>query len=95
MDVLARGEDLPQHVLAGDVGEDAQLDLVVVGGEQAHARARRRSRRGPGRPISERIGMFWRFGLVLESRPVVVATWLKVVWMRPVSGSIRPGSASR
>ena len=35
--------------------------------------------------------MFWRFGLVLESRPVVVATWLKVVWMRPVSGSIRPG----
>ena len=26
--------------------------------------------------------MFCRFGLVLESRPVVVATWLKVVWMR-------------
>ena len=25
--------------------------------------------------------MFWRFGLVLERRPVVVATWLKVVWM--------------
>ena len=39
--------------------------------------------------------MFWRFGLVLESRPVVVATWLKVVWMRPVSASISSGSESR
>src|SRR6476661_2060632 len=26
-----------------------------------------------GLPISERIGMFWRFGLTLERRPVVVA----------------------
>ena len=41
-----------------------------------------------GRPISERIGMFCRFGLMLESRPVAVRTWLKVVWIRPVSGSI-------
>jgi hypothetical protein len=38
--------------------------------------------------------MFWRFGLVEESRPVVVATWLKVVWMRP-SSAISAGSASR
>ena len=30
--------------------------------------------------------MFCRFGLVLERRPVVVAAWLKVVWMRPVLG---------
>ena len=30
--------------------------------------------------------MFCRFGLVLESRPVVGAAWLKVVWTRPVLG---------
>ena len=36
-----------------------------------------------GRPISERIGMFCRFGLTLESRPVAAATWLNVVWIRP------------
>ena len=35
--------------------------------------------------------MFWRFGLVLDRRPVAAATWLKVVWMRPVSGSISVG----
>jgi hypothetical protein len=39
--------------------------------------------------------MFCRFGLVLESRPVVVAAWLKVVWMRFVFGSIRSGRVSR
>ena len=39
--------------------------------------------------------MFCRFGLTLDSRPVVVATWLNVVWMRPVSGSISSGSESR
>ena len=33
--VLAALEDLLQHLLAGDVGEDAQLDLRVVGGDQA------------------------------------------------------------
>ena len=35
--------------------------------------------------------MFCRFGLVLESRPVAARTWLKVVWMRPSSGSIELG----
>ena len=35
--------------------------------------------------------MFCRFGLVLESRPVAAVVWLKVVWMRPVAGSIRSG----
>ena len=39
--------------------------------------------------------MFWRFGFVLESRPVAARTWLKVVWIRPSSGSISPGSESR
>ena len=35
--VLAAQEDVAQHLLVGDVGEDAQLDLAVVGGEQAGA----------------------------------------------------------
>ena len=38
MDVLAGGEDLAQDVLAGDVGEHPQLDLVVVAGQQPVAR---------------------------------------------------------
>ena len=94
MDVVAGAEDLLQHLLVGDVGEDPQLDLAVVGGEQAGARSATKQAR-IGRPISVRIGMFWRFGLVLESRPVAVAVWLKVVWTRPVSGSIRSGRESR
>ena len=43
-----------------------------------------------GRPRSERIGMFCRFGLVLESRPVAARTWLKVVWIRPSLGIDQP-----
>ena len=35
--VLAALEDLLQHVLAGDVGEDPQLDLRVVGRDQRGA----------------------------------------------------------
>jgi hypothetical protein len=38
--------------------------------------------------------MFWRFGSVLESRPVVVAVWLKVVCSRERE-STSSGSASR
>ena len=37
MDVVAGAEDLLQHLLVGDVGEDPQLDLAVVGREQAGA----------------------------------------------------------
>src|SRR6185312_15673898 len=47
------------------------------------------------RPSSLRIGMFWRFGFVLDRRPVVVAVWLKVVCSRPVLGRMSSGSASR
>ena len=47
------------------------------------------------RPSSVRIGMFCRLGLVLDSRPVVVAVWLKVVCSRPVASEIRAGSESR
>ena len=37
MDVVAGPEDLLQHLLVGDVGEHPQLDLAVVGREQAGA----------------------------------------------------------
>ena len=42
-----------------------------------------------------RTGMFCRFGLELESRPVAATSWLKVVCSRPVAGSSRAGSGSR
>ena len=42
VDVLAARERLAQPRLARDVREDPQLDLAVVGGEQAMARPRRR-----------------------------------------------------
>ena len=38
VDVLAGAEDPLQHSLVGDVGEDPQLDLAVVGGDAAVAR---------------------------------------------------------
>ena len=37
MDVLTAGECLTQHRLAGDVREDAQLDLAVVGRQESRA----------------------------------------------------------
>ena len=46
------------------------------------------------RPISVRIGMFWRLGLLLESRPVAAPAWLNDVCRRPVSGSISFGRTS-
>ena len=49
--------------------------------------------RRSSRPPDVRTGMFWRFGDSLEMRPVVVASWLKVAWMRP-SSRTSGGSAS-
>ena len=46
-------------------------------------------------PSSVRIGIDWRFGLVVESRPVEATVWLIVVWRRPVCSSIRAGSGRR
>ena len=45
------------------------------------------------RPADVRTGTFCRFGASLEMRPVVVASWLKVAWMRP-SACTSGGSAS-
>jgi hypothetical protein len=46
------------------------------------------------RPSSVRTGMFWRFGLLDESRPVAATSWLNEVWMRPVAGLTSVGSES-
>ena len=46
------------------------------------------------RPISVRIGMFCRFGSLLDSRPVAATAWLNDVCTRPVSGLTSCGSAS-
>ena len=48
------------------------------------------------RPTSVRTGMFWRLGSELESRPVAVAAWWKVVCSRPSAvdqrQAARPGT---
>ena len=45
-------------------------------------------------PLSVLIGMFWRFGFDELSLPVAVWAWLKVVWIYPVTGEIKPGNGS-
>ena len=94
MDVLvvARTRRCSDRVL-GDVREQPQLDLAVVGGDELVARL---GDEGAAdlRPSSVRMGMFWRFGSVEDSRPVAVAAWWKVVWMRP-SCATSAGSVSR
>ena len=38
--------------------------------------------------------MFWRFGLLDDSRPVAATAWLNDVCSRPVAGFTSAGSAS-
>ena len=57
----------------GDVGEQPQLDLAVVGRDELVPGSARRRRVRILRPSSVRIGMFCRFGSDEDSRPVVVA----------------------
>ena len=78
----------------GDVREDAQLDLGVVGGERAGCPDSATNALLISRPSSVRIGIAWRFGFVVESRPVAATSWLKCVCRRPSSGEIRLGSGS-
>ena len=65
-------ERLLQLRNVGDMGQQAQLDLRIVGGHQLHA-----GRGDEGarilRPSSVRTGMFCRFGSDDDSRPVDVA----------------------
>jgi hypothetical protein len=43
------------------------------------------------RPSSVRAGMFCRFGLAEDSRPVAVIVWLKLLCILPVMGFISFG----
>ena len=72
VDVLARLERRHEGRVLGDVGEDAQLDLAVIGDHQPVARGATNARRMRW-PISVRMGMFCRFGLA-EEKPAVAAT---------------------
>ena len=77
--------------ILGEVGDAAQLDLVVVGDEELEARRPGTNALRNARPSSLRTGMLCRFGRSELSRPVRATVWLKVAWMRP-SGAT---SASR
>ena len=62
-------EGLLQRLDVGDVREQAQLDLRVVGRQQ-HVPGSATKARRILRPSSVRIGMFCRLGSVEDSRPV-------------------------
>ena len=74
------------------VRHDAQLDLRIVGRHQVMAgRGDERFADAPSSAL--RIGMFCRFGSLLDNPPVT-AVWLNVVCTRPVRGLTMRGSLS-
>ena len=81
MHVFPSREDLLQHRLLGGVGEHAQLDLRVVGGDQ-HAPLLGLEAAADLAAQAVRIGTFCMLGLVLDRRPVWATACRKVVWMR-------------
>ena len=80
--------------LAGDVGEDPQLDLAVVRRDQPRALLGDEGGADLA-PGSVRIGIACRFRFVVERRPVEAAAWLKVVCRRPSRSEISCGSGPR
>ena len=79
-----RLERVDQPGVLGEVGDAAQLDLVVVGDEQLAARRRARTPCGTSRPRSRAhrdVVQVRRVGA--DSRPVRATVWLNVAWMRP------------
>jgi hypothetical protein len=83
VEVAAGLERLDEDGVLGEVGHDPHLDLAVVGRHQRLVAVAHDEPLRIRRPSSVRIGMFWRFGSVLESRPVAAISWLNVVWIRP------------
>ena len=79
MDVVARRERVDEPGVVGQVGDDAKLDLVVVGDEEPAALGR------DERP-AEALALLGADGDVVRA-----TVWLKVAWMRPSS----PPSARR
>ena len=95
VDVLAARERLAQLRLAGDVREDAQLDLRVVGATRAGARARRRTRSGSRARARCGSGSPAGSGSTSRAGPVDATAWLKCVCRRPSSREISDGSGWR
>ena len=91
MDVGARGEGLDQTGVVRQVGDDPQLDLVVVGHQEARSPRPGTKARRKRRPSSVRTGMLCRLGRSEDSRPVRATVWRNEAWMRPSAAT----SASR
>ena len=90
VDVLPGGEGPDEPGIAREVGDDPQLDLVVVGHEQRRPAPGRKPRETAALDRSA-TGMLCRFGWSDDRRPVRATVWRKVAWIRP-SGAT---SASR
>ena len=95
VDVFVVEEGLDHGLVLGDVGEDAELDLGVVGGEEDVAlllgyEGFANELAALGADGDGFAGWdCWRKGGRWRRR-----SWLKVVWRRPVRGLTRAGRAS-
>ena len=87
VDVGLAGERVGQVVVAGDVGEDPELDLAVVGGDERRVR-RPGDERPPDAPAERRSGSGCSGGSgpTSESRPVAATAW----WNSGVEPAVRP-----
>ena len=85
MHVLAAAERVDERLVLREVGQDAQLDLAVVGREDQVPRLGH-ERLADAAPSAVRMGMFCRLGSDDESRPVAATVCWNEAWMRPVSG---------
>ena len=82
VDVAVGGEGFEEGGFAAVVGQHAEFDLGVVGGDEDVAGGGDEARR-ISRPSSVLTGMFWRLGSEEERRPVSATVWLKWAWTRP------------
>jgi hypothetical protein len=94
VDVGVVAEGLDHGGVVGEGGHDAEFDLGVVAGQQREAVARDKGFADLAAGFRSD-GMFCRLGSDEARRPVAATSWWKWVWMRPVSATMWPGSASR
>ena len=69
-------ESRPQSFVAGKMGQHAQFDLRIIGGQQRQSGSPGKNAERISRPSSVRIGMFCKFGSLELKRPVAATTWL-------------------
>ena len=70
VDVAVRGERGDEVRVARQVGQHAELDLRIVGRQEARALSPGRTPGGTAARSRPRVGMFCRLGSELDSRPV-------------------------